>query len=153
THKARYGDHPEVPSPDHAHLLADQCGVVTRNQLRHCGVSRGTERAELDGGRWQSMNDAVICAHNGPLTSEQAQWAAVLSAQGIVALCALTAIERLGVCGFETADVHVLIVRGARVLNVPGVKIVVHESRRFTAADVLPRLPPITTIERATIDA
>jgi hypothetical protein len=36
---------------------------------------------------------------------------------------------------------------------VPGVKVVVHESRRFTASDVLPRLPPITTIERATIDA
>jgi hypothetical protein len=33
------------------------------------------------------------------------------------------------------------------------INVVFHESRRFTTADVLPRSPPITSVERAAVDA
>jgi hypothetical protein len=71
----------------------------------------------------------------------------------LAALCGLTAVQRLGVFGFTCEAIHVLVTKGARVLPVEGVTVKVHESRRFTKYDVLPRLPPVTGIERSTIDA
>jgi hypothetical protein len=62
-------------------------------------------------------------------------------------------MECWGVEGFVTPTIHIVVRRGARVLKLPGVDLEVHESRRFGADDILPRDPPITTIERATIDA
>jgi very-short-patch-repair endonuclease len=59
----------------------------------------------------------------------------------------------LGIAGFGGEAVHIVVPRGARALRVPGVEVVVHESRRFSAADILPRLPPTVGLERATIDA
>ncbi|HWB68053.1 MAG TPA: hypothetical protein VG708_14615 [Mycobacteriales bacterium] len=135
-------------------LLAVQSGMVTRSQLRVEGVTWSAVRANLRARRWQVLNDQVICAHNGSLRPEQARWAVWLSAPFPSALCSLTAMELRGVRGFETAAVHILVQRGARVLPVPGVAVVVHESRRFTAEHVCHRSsPPSTTLERAVVDA
>jgi hypothetical protein len=134
-------------------LLTEQDGVATRDQLRSCGMTSDQIRSEIRAQRWQALNELVICTHNGPLTRSQARWAAVLSASGPVALCGLTALAAFGIVGFETASVHVLVVRGARLMRICGVDVVAHESRRFSEADVLPRLPPVTGLERATIDA
>jgi hypothetical protein len=131
----------------------NQAGLATRAQLRAAGVSPDRLRAEVDAERWQLLNEQVVCTHNGPLTRDQACWAAVLSAQGPAALCGLTALERLGVRGFETDEVHVVVTKSRRVLPAAGVSVVVHQSRRFGPADVLPRLPPLTGLERSTIDA
>jgi hypothetical protein len=136
-----------------ATLLREQDAIATRAQLRAVAVTADRQRAHLDAGRWRLLNEQVICTHNGPLTWNQACWAVVLSAQGLVALCALTALQRFGVQGFETDDIHVLVAKGFRVLPVAGVSVVVHESRRLGRFDILPRLPPITGLERATIDA
>lgn len=136
-----------------AKFAAEQSGIVTRDQLRRAGISDDHVKAQFSARRWRALNEVVVCSHNGPLTTVQKRWTAVLSAQGAVALCGLTALECHGVVGFETGVVHVLISRGARVVIVPGVEIAVHESRRFSAADVLPREPPITSVERAAIDA
>jgi hypothetical protein len=134
-------------------MLKEQAGVCTRQQLHEMGASESYFRAQIAARRWQSLNDSVICTHNGSLTATQQRWAAVLTAQPPVALASLTALECWGVAGLATADIHILVRRGARVSPLPPVKLVVHESRRFDAVDVLPRLPPITTVERATIDA
>lgn len=56
--------------------------------------------------------------------------------------------------GFETEFVHLLVSRGARVLDLAGVPIAVHESRRFSAADVVPGpLAPTTRLARSVVDA
>jgi hypothetical protein len=134
-------------------LLAEQAGVVTHAQLRAVGVTDAQRRAQIAASRWRSVNATVVVTHNGPLTVGQQQWAVVLSANGLVALCGLTTLQNFGVRGFETDVVHVLVEPGGRVRAVPLVAVAAHQSRRFGAVDVLPRLPPTVGIERATIDA
>lgn len=136
-----------------ARLLRDQDQLATRTQLRAADMIPSRYRAEIGAGRWRLLNEQVVCMHNGPLTWNQACWAVVLSAQGVAALCGLTAMQRLGVRGFETDDIHVLVSKSLRVLPVAAVSVIVHQSRRFTQTDALPRLPPVTRLERSTIDA
>ena len=127
---------------------------MTREQLFAAGWTPQSVRAQLAARRWRALNDAVVCTHNGPLTVEQQRWAVLLSAQGVAAMCGLTAMQMWGVTGFETDVVHVVVRRGFQVLPVPGVKVKVHESRRFEASDVLSvRAPAVTSLERATVDA
>jgi hypothetical protein len=134
-------------------LLLDQAGIATRQQLGDCGLTPDMIKAQIRGRRWRSLNESAIACHNGPLTIEQARWAVVLSTTSLVALSSVTGLEVVGVKGFETTEIHVLVPHGGRVLPVPGVTVVVHESRRFTAQDVLPRLPPVTSLERSAVDA
>jgi hypothetical protein len=134
-------------------LVAEQCGIATRQQLQMAGLTDDFIRAQIDAGRWRTINESAVSVHNGPLTAMQTRWAAIFSSPPPLALCGLTALECHGITGFATAAVHILVGRGARVLPTDAVDIVVHESRRFTMGDVLPRRPPITTIERATTDA
>ncbi|MBV9485045.1 MAG: hypothetical protein JO246_03215 [Frankiaceae bacterium] len=136
-----------------ADRLADQSGVGRREQLYSAGLTEAEVRAEIDGRRWHAVNDVVVVTHNGPLTQEQQQWAVVLSCREPVGLGGLTAIANHGVKGFDTDTVHVVVTKGARPLDVPGVAIHVHESRRFTSDDLIQRLPPMTSLERSTIDA
>ena len=134
--------------------LEAQEGVATRTQLEGVGFTRGEVRAHIEGGRWRELNDHVLVMHNGPLTWRQQMWAAYLSAPGPVALCGLTSMWQWDIRGFEKAEVHLLVPRGARPLAAAGVSIVVHESRRFSAADIVHgRTPPTTTLSRATVDA
>jgi hypothetical protein len=134
--------------------LISQHGVATREQLCAAGLRPALIDAHLDGRRWQRLNDGVICTHNGPLTTEQARWAVVLSAQPPRALCGLTAMELWGVRSFPTSQIHVVVRRGARVMAVPGLDAVVHESRRFFADDVVRCVGlPATSLERSVVDA
>ena len=134
--------------------LADQHGVATRTQLQSWGYSRAEVRAHVDGKRWRELNDHVIVTHNGPLTWRQTLWAVDLSASGLHAICGLTALQLWRVVGFETEVVHVLVPRGARPLDVDGVVVHVHESRRFCSDDVVRGPgPQLTRLARSTVDA
>jgi hypothetical protein len=131
-----------------------QHGVATRQQLCAEGLTSAEVDAQVEGGRWRRLNDTVICTHNGPLTVGQARWAVVLSAQPPRALCGLTALELWGVRGFATSQIHIVVRRGARVMAVPGVDAVVHESRRFRADDVVSCTGlPTTSLDRCAVDA
>lgn len=136
-------------------LVRNQASVATRRQLAAAGFPDDRLRAQLDARRWQSVNDAVVVLHNGPLTPEQQLWVAYLSAQRPAAGCGLTAMEAFGVTGLDPGGVHILVRRGARVLPVQGFRVHVHESRRFDASDIWPagRPIPVTSLPRAVIDA
>jgi hypothetical protein len=128
--------------------------VATRAQLTAAGWTEGQIRAEIAGRRWQSLNENVVCRHNGPLTREQGRLAVLLGAQRPAALCGLTALELAGISGFETSTVHIVVRRGARVLPVPGVTVSVHESRRFEAGHIRERRGLlVTSPARAVMDA
>ena len=136
-------------------LLRVQAGIATREQLIRNDVSVSEFTANVNARRWRRLNDHVIATHNGPLTRRQAMWAAILSAPFPVALCAETVYELFRVPGAETEVIHVLVPRGARVLPVPGVRLSVHESRRFPSAhEVMIREGlPITSLARAAVDS
>jgi hypothetical protein len=130
-----------------------ESGVATRAELQ-LERSPGYVDSQVAAKRWRRLNDDVVALHNGPLTKDQARLAVYLSAQQPAALCGLTAAEMCGLRGFETDHVHIVVRRGARVLTVPGVSAVVHESRRFTADDVATRYAPArVAVERAVVDA
>jgi hypothetical protein len=96
----------------------------------------------------------VVVFHNGPLTREQQQWAAVLNAGGLAALAARTAASEQGLVGWEATCIEIIIPKGQLVPPGLGIDVKVHESRRFTAADLHPgRELPQVRIERAVVDA
>ena len=140
--------------PTYDALLAEQQGVATRSQLAHAGLSASYVQAQIEGWRWHALNEHVIATHNGPLTRDQQRWAVDLSAPGPHAMCGLTALEMWGVAGFEVDGVHLVVPRGGHVLPVAGVEVIVHESRRFCADDVVHgRAPQLTSLARSTVDA
>jgi hypothetical protein len=114
----------------------EQAGVATRTQLLEEGLSWGFVRSQVEARRWRELNEHVIVNHNGPLTYEQQLWAVYLSAPQPAAMGGVTGMAQWGVTGVETSRVHILVRRGARVLGVPGIDVVVHESRRFAASDI-----------------
>lgn len=132
----------------------EQSGVFTAAQLTEAGLSRAEIRSNIDGGRWRALNEIVVVTHNGPMTWRQSLWAVYLSAPHPAAICGLTAMALWGVVGFATEVVHLVVPRGARPLEVPGVRLDVHESRRFTSRDIVyGRRPPATGLTRSTVDA
>jgi hypothetical protein len=136
------------------HPFADQAGVATRQQLLGAGLSWPFIRSQLEARRRRELNERVIVSHNGPLTWPKKLWAVYLSAQSPAAICGPTGMRVWRIRGLEADEVHVLVVRGAKVMAIENVDVVVHESRRFCAADVV-RGPvaPVTRLTRCVVDA
>jgi hypothetical protein len=145
----------DLQLPELVMLAKNQAGIVRRDQLNTLPLSPAFVRAQLDARRWRPIGPLLIAVHNGPLTSEQQLWAAVLNAgpMGSSALCGRTAAQCAGLKGWATELIEVVVPRGARIPRLPELRIRLHESRRFAPTDLHPtRLPPQTTIERAAID-
>ena len=107
----------------------------------------------MRGNRWAAFGRRAVVLHRGPLTSSQRRWVAVLNAGTTATLAGLTAAEELGLTGFETETIHVVVRKDDWVpRDQPGVK--VHVSRRFTVDDRHPaRALPVVRIDRALVDA
>ncbi|MGI8683012.1 MAG: type IV toxin-antitoxin system AbiEi family antitoxin domain-containing protein [Mycobacteriales bacterium] len=108
-------------------IPASVAGVVTRAQALAGGLSPDRLRWLLRSGRWQRVYRGIYATHNGPLTPEQREIAALLYAGDGAVLSHYTAAARDGLAGFPTAAVHVTVPVVRRVREQPG--IVVH--RRF----------------------
>lgn len=146
-----------VDSDRHPTLFATarlQCGVVSRDQLRHHGVSPAYVSQQVAAHRWRPVGSHVMVLHNTDLTRRQLMGAAVLDAPGVVALGSHTALELAGfrAVGSEAVEIHLVVPRGDRVTPIDGVR--VHESRRLdpgwlqTAHGL-----PVTEVARSAIDA
>jgi len=143
----------EVPEAV-ATLSSRQYGVASREQLRAARMSRFALEAQLAAQRWQVVSATVVVMHNGPLSRTQRWMAAVLTAEGPAALAARTAAQAHGLVGWEVEPIHIVVRRGAKVNAIDGFPLKVHESRRFTTADVMEgRFPPRVSVERALVDA
>lgn len=112
-----------------------QADVVSRRQLAAARVPRWIPRAELAAHRWQAAHEQVLVMHNGPMSTEQRRWVAVLGTSPRAALGGVTALQAAGATGLNDAIIHVITPRGSQPRPVPGV--VCHESRRFREADVV----------------
>ena len=142
------------PTPELSLLLGAQAGVATLKQLVGAGLSAHQVAAQVDARRWRRFGEHCVVTHNFVPSRVQWMWVAVLDHPGPVALAGLTSLEVGGFrfFGRETQLVHILVPRGTTPRGLPGVK--VHESRRFSAADIvlsggLPRTP----FPRSAIDA
>lgn len=150
------GLHPPPP-PDAdplTHLLFRQEDVIGRWQaLRH--MSPKALRHRLASGRWQIGCPGVYLAHSGPVTREQRRWVAVLAASAgrQAFLAGLSALELLGLRGYHTETIHVLIGAGRRESDPPH-GVVVHRTSTLIETDVH-RLgqPPCTRPARSLLDA
>ncbi|MFL6055970.1 MAG: type IV toxin-antitoxin system AbiEi family antitoxin domain-containing protein, partial [Actinoallomurus sp.] len=110
------------------HVLARQCGVITRRQALACGLTDEGLRARVRGGRWQRVFRGVYAAFSGPLPREAALWAAVLRAGTGALLSHRTAAELYGLVDDVRDPIHVTVARGRNVLPIRGVRM--HYSAR-----------------------
>lgn len=135
-------------------LWEGQCAVVRRDQLFKVGLSRSALQSMLDMCRWTAHGELVVVMHNGPLTRSQQLWLAVLNAGPIAGLAARTAATEQGLVGWDAECIEILVPRGAVVNREIGIDLKVHESRRFSLADLHSgRSLPQVRVERALIDA
>jgi hypothetical protein len=135
--------------------LADQVerqnGVLTRHQLHRAGFNDGRIRAAIDARRWRALGRNVVVLHNAALTAVQRDWVAILLPGKLAALASLSALASWGLSGFPSDCVHVVVARDSNVGWPQWVK--VHNSRRFSSADVDATSIPRTGIDRSAIDA
>ena len=118
-----------------ARLLSHQDNVATIAQLVAAGVSAHGVKAHVDARRWTRYGDRCVVTHNSTPTRAQWRWVAVLDNRG-PARSPASALEVGGSPSSARAGlIHVVVQRGARYHRFPGVK--VHESRRFSPADVV----------------
>lgn len=143
-------DEPNDPAVRFAELCEEQCDVLTVEQAAdHLG--RGGVRWAVDRELWQQPHGLVVVRHNGPLTTDQLRWLAVLAAPPGTALAGPTASELDGLKGFGEDLIHVVIPYGATRHVVPGVK--VHWSSKLGPSHVHPlHKPPRTRLPRSMLD-
>jgi hypothetical protein len=134
-------------------LLEDQHCVALRQQILHTGVTDAQIDRCLRVGRWRDAGAGIVVAHNGPLALTQRWSAAVLAGGKVCALAARCAAQAAGLAGWEPTAVEIIVPRGTTYPPLRDLSVKVHESRRFTASDVLPNAwPPRVRIERALVD-
>jgi hypothetical protein len=135
--------------PGLAPLLSRQGGLARREQLRDLGVTRKHVEEQVAAGRWRLVAPEVVSTDNGRLDLEQLRWRAVLHAPEAW-LAGRSALQRLGLSGYEPDTIHILVPRDNRPRRLPGVTI--HVSDRLPEDRCDPAGLPTTTAARAAID-
>lgn len=122
-----------------------------------CHLEPNRVARRIRSGRWQRPCHGVLVTHNGPLTTAQRRWIAVLAAGRGALLAGQTAALLCGLRGYETAKIHVLLpadrtVKGAQVFG--RMPVVLHRTKAVHPRDSLPHgRPPHTVIARSLVDA
>jgi hypothetical protein len=153
---ARVAPTHEVPfDPDHLELLLfRQEQVISRRQALRL-LSEPAIRHRLESGAWRVAERGVYVTHSGPITRGQRMMIASLAvgAGRPAVLGGLSALARMGLRGWGTDIVHVLLPWRLRDLNPPP-WVAVHRTRRLDR-DEFHRLarPPHTFEVRSLIDA
>jgi very-short-patch-repair endonuclease len=114
-------------------LAAAQSGVVSRRQLYGAGLTRWQVAAQLKAGRWQRLGDQALCLHNGPVTDEQHQWAAVFQGGPRAKLDGASALVAGGLERYTVDRIRVSVPRGARARRTA--RYDVRQTRRWDPED------------------
>jgi hypothetical protein len=88
-------------------LAAQQEGLLSRAQLRACGVDRFRLRNQLAAGRWVLASSTVVATTTGDLHRRQLMWLGVLHAGPRAVVGDLTAAELAGLAHWHRDDVTV----------------------------------------------
>jgi very-short-patch-repair endonuclease len=136
-------------------LLFRQDGVIGRAQALRF-LPPEAVRHRLESGRWRLVHRAVyLTGGTSILTARQETWVALLAAStGRRAVVAgLSALQIVGLRGFKTSPVHVLIPGRLRDLD-PPIFSVVHRTGSLPRHEVLLNAePPCTAAGRSVVDA
>jgi hypothetical protein len=128
-----------------------QSGVVSRRQLADCGYDNDAVARRVASGEWQP-NGLAIVMHNGPLTTPQLHWSAILTAPGAAAIGGRTACVSYGLKGFSALKADVVVPASSKPMPMLGVAW--RRSRRFASSEVSrSRRLPMVSVDRAVIDA
>lgn len=139
---------------DFEFLLFRQDGVVSRRQALRF-LSNKAIQHRLTSGRWRLAHSGVYLTQSGPVTPHKRHWIASLAAgRGRPTyLGGLSALAVLGLRGFATHQIHVLVGADRRDTNPPP-GVVVHRTRRLPPEDRHPTgSPPCTMPARSMLDA
>lgn len=135
-----------------AELAERQHGVCSRSQLATLGIDADMVARQLRQERWSPWGSRVVTLQNAPLDVRQLRWAAVLHCGPSGALTGLSALQDVGLSGFDDGRLHAVVPRGVKVPRRPGLK--VHELRRYSVTMRHPiRLPPQVPAPLAAVDA
>lgn len=128
----------EKPDPwaELRELAAAQADVVSRRQLYKAGLTRWQVAAQLKARRWQRLGDQAVCLHNGPVTDEQHEWAAVFQGGPRAKLDGASALIAEGLERYTVDRIRVSVPRGARARRSPRYDI--RQTRRWDADDRAP---------------
>lgn len=117
-------------------VAADHDGVLSREQLRLLGLSKGHLRTQMRAGRWSAHGRQAVAVHTAGL-GQRARWrVAVLEVGAEAALDGVSALQAAGLSGYDEPTVHVSVPKGAHPRRLPGVQ--VHETRLRRPTDVIP---------------
>jgi hypothetical protein len=133
-------------------LRHSQHDVLSRAQVLEHFEARGV-RSMVRTGRWQSPHSRVVVLHNGPLTTEQRHWVAVLAAPDGSALGGATAakLDRFDLPVADDGRIEVVVPQGARRLGLPWVR--TRWSTALDGLDVHPvAAPRRTRLPRSVLD-
>ena len=114
---------------------ADLDDVVSRADLLQLGCTRWQIEARIAAGRWQRVGRAIVL-HNAPLDVRQRRRAALLNCGPRSVLTAFTALEAIGLSGWEREDVHVLAPAGVPRPNMADLRL--HRTAVMPRDELLP---------------
>ncbi len=144
--------HPLDTVPGLRELARAQRAVVRRDQLRELGVLRHHVRNQVVAQRWTAIGTRVVVLTTGVLTRAQRRAVGVAHAGPASALDGLTALEELGMRGWEREQLRVVVPHGLLPPRLAG--LTVHQTRHLDGCDLVPgRWPTCTTAARAAVDA
>jgi very-short-patch-repair endonuclease len=127
-------------------------GVISRTLLRALGVDHRAIAREVAAGRWRLLGAQTVATHLGPLPVEAYRWRAVWEVgPGMPALDGVTALQSLGLTGYEDERQHVSVAHGWRPQKVDGIRL--HHVRRVEGEIVATGGPPCVRAEVAALRA
>lgn len=124
---------------------------MSRSQLRGLEITRDEVAANLRGARWQTLHSQSIAVHTGPLSDVGLLWGAVFEAGDRGCLDGASSLIAGGLEHYTEQTIRVSVPPGVLVRRASGV--VIRQTRRFDAADLMPSGIPRTRDHVASVRA
>jgi hypothetical protein len=104
-------------------IIAEQAGVISRQQILRAGLARSTAESKVEHGLWQQIHLGVYATFTGRIERDARLWAAILYAGPGALLSHETAAEILGLTDRRCPVIQVTIPQTRRVRAPQGVRI------------------------------
>ncbi len=132
-------------------LRVTQCGLVSFDQARACGLSKGRIAWLLRRGHWRRVHRRVYATFTGPLSFEAQVWAAILRAGRGAVASHCTAAYLDGLCDEPGPLIHLTLPADRHVRSrIDGARI--HYAHRLDRSRHPTLSPPRTRVEDTVLD-